>query len=163
MSCTSRRRLLLIEDSTNDTFLIIRELQRNGLEMEFERVETADYLKTALESKPWDLIICDCCLPQLDGLTALELVRQRGLDIPFIMVSGMMGEDHALKMIRAGAHDYVPKDNLARLGPAVLRELRAAEERRAPANANAGPKDISSALLAGHGQIQANSDLKPAA
>ncbi|MGH9615052.1 MAG: response regulator [Bryobacteraceae bacterium] len=138
MKPSPSRRVLLVEDSINDTFLIVRELQQAGLDVEFERVETAGYMKSALRERSWDLIICDCCLPQFDGLKALALYHQERLDIPFIMVSGKMGEDHALEMIRAGAHDYVPKDNLARLASAVLRELRAAEERRTLMEAAAG-------------------------
>lgn len=159
MTSPSPLRALLIEDSINDTFLIVRELQRAGMDVEFERVETAAYLRAALREQRWDLIICDCCLPQFDGKSALALYQHERLDIPFIMVSGRMGEDHALEMIRAGAHDYIPKDNLARLGPAALRELRAAKERRALMEAgnsalNSAPdarpatSALSSALLA---------------
>jgi len=130
MNSSHSIRVLVVESSINDTFLIVRELQRAGLDVEFERVETAGYMRSALREGSWDLIICDCCLPQFDGAGALALYQQERLDIPFLMVSGKMGDEHALEMIRAGAHDYIPKDNLARLAAAVLRELRAAEERR---------------------------------
>lgn len=123
-------RLLLVEDSINDTFLIVRELQRNGLIIDFERVETAAYLQAALDTKVWDLVICDYCLPQFDGAEALAMYRDSGLDAPFIMVSGMLSDDYAREVLKAGAHDYVPKDNLARLGPSVRRALKEAQVRR---------------------------------
>ncbi len=97
MSLSPPLRVLLVEDSTNDTFLVVRELQRSGMEVEFERVETAAYMKAALETKVWDVIICDNFLPQFDGVSALGLYRRMGLDVPFIMISGMLGEDHALE------------------------------------------------------------------
>jgi len=123
-------RLLLIEDSINDTFLMIRELERTGLKVEFERVETAAYLREALETKEWDLIICDDNLRDFDWAQALALYRAKGLDAPFIIVSGILGEDRAIEIIKAGAQEYISKDNLGRLAPAVLRELRSAQERR---------------------------------
>lgn len=123
-------RVLLVEDSEEDALLVIRELQRGGLAVNVERVETAASLQTALQGKTWDFIICDCVLPGLDAQAVLALYRQRGLEIPFIIVSGKMGEEHAVEMLKAGAHDYVVKENLARLVPAVNRELRAAQERR---------------------------------
>src|SRR5262249_22807469 len=116
---SSTIRLLLVEDSINDTFLIVRELQRSGFIVDFERVETAAYLQKALENRNWDVVICDYCLPQFDGAEALALYRDSGLEAPFIMVSGMLSEDYAREVLKAGAHDYVPKDNLPRLGPAV--------------------------------------------
>jgi DNA-binding NtrC family response regulator len=163
-------RLLLVEDSINDTFLIVRELQRSGLIVDFERVETAAYLQAALETKGWDLVICDYCLPQFDGAEALAMYRDSGLDAPFIMVSGMLSEDYAREVLRAGAHDYVPKDNLARLGPSVRRSLRAAQERRAmrgalPAEGTGYPAQLPPAVVAATAaQAPSTTDnLKPAA
>ena len=123
-------RVLLVEDSEDDAFLIIRELQRGGLPVNVERVGTAASVQAALRRKTWDFIICDCVLPGFDAQAVLALYRQTGLEIPFIVVSGKMGEEHAVEMLKAGAHEYVVKDNLARLVPAVNRELRAAQERR---------------------------------
>jgi DNA-binding NtrC family response regulator len=180
MSPPQLLRVLLVEDSINDTFLMVRELQRNGFEVDFERVETAHYLKAALETNAWDLVICDCCLPQFDGLSALELFRSSNLEIPFVMVSGLMNEDHALAMLRAGASEYVPKDNLARLAPAVDRALRTAAENRAlkahaaptlrqslPSNLTAapagGPAGLSEAFLARHQSTGPTPDFNPAA
>jgi PAS domain S-box-containing protein len=123
-------RLLIVEDSKEDTWLIVRELQRGGFRADFERVETASDMRDALEKRPWDLIISDYSMPLFAGPAALALYKEMKLDIPFISVSGLMGEETAVEMMRAGAHDYVMKDNLARLGPAVVRELGAAQERR---------------------------------
>ena len=123
-------RVLLVEDSLDDAALILRELERGGLRVDFERVVSTAGLQAALESKAWDFIICDFCLPGFDGLEVLARYRQIGLDIPFIMVSGRMGEEHAVEVLKAGAHEYIIKENLARLVPAVNRELRAAQERR---------------------------------
>jgi CheY-like chemotaxis protein len=123
-------RVLLVEDSISDAFSILGELLRGGLDVEFERVGTAAELEAALEGKTWDLVICGYCLRRLDGAAVLALYRQKGLDIPFIVVS-RMGERYAVEMIEAGAHGYVLKDNLAGLVPVVSRELRVAQERRA--------------------------------
>lgn len=123
-------RLLVIEDSEDDVLLLTRELKRGGYEPVFERVETAASMKTALERGNWDLIISDYIMPQFSGLAALEVIGKSGLDIPFIIVSGKIGEDIAVGAMKAGAHDYIVKDNLARLIPAVERELREVEIRR---------------------------------
>lgn len=123
-------RLLMVEDSEADTWLIVRELQRAGFRLEFERVETAGAMREALAAHPWDLIISDYTMPLFGGPAALALYHEKGLDIPFISVSGVMGEETAVEMMKAGAHDYVMKDRLARLAPVVTRELRAAQERR---------------------------------
>ncbi len=127
---SSALRVLIIEDSVEDTFFVVRELQRGGYNVAFERVETHNAMQSALQSNEWDLIICDYSMPQFSGPGALALYRQSGQDIPFIMVSGAMGEELAVEMVKAGAHDYVMKDNLSRLVPAVKRELEAAQERR---------------------------------
>lgn len=130
-------RLLMVEDSEDDTWLIIRELQRGGFRPEFERVETAAAMREALEAHPWDLIISDYAMPLFGGQAALALYHEKGLDIPFISVSGKMGEETAVEMMKAGAHDYVLKDHLGRLVPAVVRELRVAQERRVRKQAEA--------------------------
>src|ERR1041385_139170 len=124
-------RVLLVEDSEVDGLLIVRELQRSGQQIVSQRVETASAMTEALAKKPWDIIISDYALPQFSGTAALSLYKELGLEIPFIVVSGALGEERAVEMMKAGAYDYVLKDNLARLGPAVSRELAAAEERRA--------------------------------
>src|SRR5579862_2463336 len=122
--------VLIVEDSVDDTFFIVRELQRGGYNVDFERVETATAMETALRSRDWDLVISDYSMPLFGGAAALGLYQQSGLDVPFILVSGTMGEDIAVEMVKAGAHHYVMKENLTKLVSAVDRELRSAQERR---------------------------------
>jgi PAS domain S-box-containing protein len=126
---SGRYRVLLVEDCAQDARLSLRQLERAGLEVEHERVETPAEMQAALQAKPWDFILCDYHLPRFDGLAALALYKESGLDIPFIILSGVIGEEQAVRLIKAGAHEYVMKDNLAGLAPAVKRELQAAEER----------------------------------
>ena len=123
-------RCLMVEDDENDALLALRELRGGGGEVTWQRVETAAAMKEALARQPWDAIISDFKMPNFNGLAALELLRASGLDVPFIVVSGTIGEDVAVAMIKAGANDYLMKGNLARLRPAVERELREATERR---------------------------------
>lgn len=125
-------RVLIIEDSVEDTFFVVRELQRGGYQVDFERVETQGAMERALEARQWDVVISDYRMPSFDGATALEVFRAKGLDIPFIIVSGALGETRAEEMLQAGADDYVLKDNLFRLSAAVRREIPAARK-RAPA------------------------------
>ena len=122
--------VLVIEDSEADAVLLEIELRRAGYNLVCHRVETPEALTAALERQNWDLIIADYRLPRFDGLAALALVEEKGLDLPFIIVSGFITEDTAVAAMKAGAHDYVMKDKLARLGPAVERELREATVRR---------------------------------
>jgi PAS domain S-box-containing protein len=131
MNITRPLRVLLVEDSENDAALLELALQRTGFSTQCERVETGEGLVTALERPDWDVVIADYVMPQFDGLSALALVKEKGLDLPFIIVSGHITDDTAVAAMKAGAHDYVMKDNLTRLGPAVERELRDAEVRRA--------------------------------
>jgi len=123
-------RVLIIEDSEDDALLLLRELRNGGYEPVVERVETPEAMKAALEKKEWDLIISDYVLPKFSGLAALAIIKESGLDLPFIIVSGNIGEDIAVEAMKAGAHDYIIKGNLKRLVPAVERELREAEVRR---------------------------------
>jgi putative nucleotidyltransferase with HDIG domain len=122
--------VLNIEDSEGDSQLIRRLLDRAGYTGAFMRVETAAQMRAALETNQWDVIISDYRLPQFDGEAALALLQEMGLDIPFIAVSGTIGEELAVAMMRAGAHDYLMKDNLPRLIPAIERELVQAQVRR---------------------------------
>lgn len=123
-------RVLIIEDSDSDAALDVRELEGAGYQITHEIVSTANKMKTALHTQTFDLIISDHNLPQFDSLKALGILKESGLDIPFIVVSGTIGEETAVKIMKAGAHDYVMKGNLSRLGMAVERELRDVEERR---------------------------------
>jgi signal transduction histidine kinase len=122
-------RVLLVEDSEDDALLIARALRRGDYAPAIERVETEAAVQAALHD-PWDVIISDYSLPQFSGPAALSLLKATELDIPFIVVSGAIGEEVAVAAMKAGAHDYLMKDNLARLVPAIQRELREAEERR---------------------------------
>ena len=112
-------RVLLVEDSENDATLLELALQRTGFSTQCERVETAEGLAAALDKQDWDVVIADYVMPQFDGLSALAVVKEKGLDLPFIIVSGHITDDTAVAAMKAGAHDYVMKDNLTRLGPAV--------------------------------------------
>jgi sigma-B regulation protein RsbU (phosphoserine phosphatase) len=123
-------RVLLVEDSEFDATLLLRLLAKAGYDLYHERVESADQLNEAL-NRPWDLIIADYNLPQFTATEALEMVRGLGRDIPFIIVSGGIGETTAVAAMKAGASDYLMKDNLTRLLPVVERELREAENREA--------------------------------
>jgi PAS domain S-box-containing protein len=124
-------RVLMVEDSEDHALLLRHELQRSGYDLTYERVENAKDMKVALDRQAWDLIISDYHMPRFSGLDALKLAQERLPDVPFILVSGQIGEDKAVAAMKAGAHDYLPKDNLKRLIPAVERELREAENRRA--------------------------------
>lgn len=127
----TRLRVLLVEDSETDARLVLSLLRKSGYEPVSQRVGTAEAMKAALDSHFWDLVLADYNLPRFDAPGALRLLHESGLDLPFIVVSGGIGEDTAVAMMRAGAHDYLMKHNLARLGPAVDRELREAANRMA--------------------------------
>lgn len=116
-------RLIVVEDSEDDTFLLLRKLKKGGYEVDHVRVETADQLEAALGDGPWDLIICDHVLPSFSAPEALKIVNNSGSNQPFIIVSNIIGEDMAVSALKAGAHDYIMKNNLARLIPVVEREL----------------------------------------
>jgi PAS domain S-box-containing protein/diguanylate cyclase (GGDEF)-like protein len=123
-------RVLLVEDCEEDALLLMRELRRTGYKLLLERVETAAAMQQQLVEQEWDMVISDYSLPKFSAPEALKLLQETGLDLPFIIVSGYIGEDAAVAAMKAGAHDYVMKDNLARLIPAVERELREAAVRR---------------------------------
>jgi PAS domain S-box-containing protein len=124
-----RLNVLIVEDSQDDTLLLVRELRRSGYNLNYVRVDTADGMEAALNQQLWDVVIADYSLPAFSGLDALKFVQRRKLDLPFIIVSGTIGEDIAVAAMKAGAHDYIIKGNLTRLVPAVERELREAKER----------------------------------
>ncbi|NNM53633.1 MAG: response regulator [Spirochaetales bacterium] len=124
-------RLLLVEDSEDDEFLIKRELAQTEFSWYVERVTTPQALKQALQTSEWDLIISDYRLPGFSGLDALTIFQESKLDIPFIVLSGMIGEDLAVEMMKKGAHDYIMKNALKRLPRAVEREIRESRSRKA--------------------------------
>jgi two-component system cell cycle sensor histidine kinase/response regulator CckA len=123
-------RVLLIEDSEDDAALLMRTLRSGGYDLTCERVETAAAMRAALDQRPWDLVISDYSMPQFSGPAALQLLQEAGIDLPFIVVSGTIGEETAVSAMKAGAHDFMMKGNLARLIPAVARELGEAAGRR---------------------------------
>ncbi|MDO9558903.1 MAG: HD domain-containing protein, partial [Syntrophales bacterium] len=134
-------RILIIEDSEDDTLLMVRLLQKSGYDPVYERVEAADAMNEALERQTWDIVISDYSMPHFNGLEALKLYKEKELDIPFIVVSGTIGEEIAAETMVSGAHDYVMKYNLPRLAPAIQRELRDAESRRERKRAEAELKE----------------------
>jgi len=122
--------VLVIEDSESDTNLVIRQLKKADYAIYHERVETADEMKAALDILVWDVIIADYKLPQFNAPAALTILKKTGLDIPFIVVSGTIGEEIAVELMKSGAHDYLMKDKLIRLGPAVKREIAEVQMRQ---------------------------------
>lgn len=122
-------RALIVEDNERDAALLIRELRRAN-EVTFKRVETAEDMRAALKGQAWDIVISDFSLPMFSAAAALSVLKESGLDLPFIIVSGTIGEETAVEAMRAGAHDFIPKDAVARLLPAIERELREADVRR---------------------------------
>jgi two-component system, cell cycle sensor histidine kinase and response regulator CckA len=128
---SERLRVLQVEDSTTDAKLVLQALRSPGSSIEAERVEDADSLRAALAQKTWDIVLSDWSMPKFSALAALEIVKSSGVDLPFIIVSGTIGEEIAVDAMRAGAHDYVLKDKLGRLRPAVDRELREHAHREA--------------------------------
>ena len=120
-------KVLVVEDSEDDAKLALRALRRGGFEPTYRRVQTAADLETALAEERWDAVISDFKMPGFTGMDALGIFRSTGLDIPFILISGTIGEETAVEAMKAGASDYLMKSNLARLAPALLRELRKPE------------------------------------
>lgn len=122
-------RILVVEDSQRDLDLLVREFRLSGYSVHAERVETAEEMSEALRRATWDAIISDNSLPSFDATRALAVLQSSGLDIPFVIASGMIGEERAVELMKAGASDYVPKRNLPRLIPVIERELRDAAEK----------------------------------
>ncbi|MGC4095444.1 MAG: PAS domain S-box protein [Polyangiaceae bacterium] len=123
-------RVLLLEDSESDAALLALTLRRADFSAHITRVDNQADFRKALNEEAWDLLIADYNLPSFSGIDALAIYSESGLDMPFFLVSGTVGEERAVQAMRSGAHDYLLKDSLARLGPAVARELREAELRR---------------------------------
>ncbi|HWP60950.1 MAG TPA: GAF domain-containing protein [Candidatus Acidoferrales bacterium] len=123
-------RVLILEDSEDDALLMVRELQRAGYEVAFERVDTPQFFSAELALERWDIVLADYHLPYFSGYEALELWKKSASTAPLIFVSGVMTPEVAVGAIREGAHDYINKNHLGLLVPAIERELGAAEERR---------------------------------
>jgi phosphoserine phosphatase RsbU/P len=124
-------RVLIIDDSERDAQLLVRALRKEGLELDSERVDTAEAMEKAMSAGEWDVAISDCHMPSFSVEGALAIWKRGGKGQPFIVVSGAIGEEEAVSLLKAGAHDFVKKDNLARLVPAIERELRDAADRHA--------------------------------
>ena len=122
-------RALIAEDSEDDVLLLLRVLRKAGYEPVYERVWTAPAMKAALQRQAWDIVISDYEMPNFGGFEALQLLKESGHDLPFILVSAVISEETAVAAMKAGAHDYIMKRNLARLAPAIERELREAQTR----------------------------------
>jgi PAS domain S-box-containing protein len=133
----STLRILNVEDSERDVMLVKRHLARSGHDVVLERVDTPQAMRVALEEHDWDVILCDYSMPHFSALSALSLLKEVELDIPFIIISGTIGEEAAVEAMRAGANDYLMKDNLTRLAPAIEREVQEAVNRRARRQAEA--------------------------
>ncbi len=134
-------RVLIVEDLEDDAILMNRELERGGYSTVYLRVDTPQAMAGALESREWDLVLSDHSMPKFNAPQALALIKDRGMDLPFILVSGSIGEDQAVAIMKAGAGDYLRKENLARLLPVVEREIREAEIRRARLEAEAALRE----------------------
>jgi len=122
--------VLIIEDNKDDLLLEVDAIKRGGIDIDYEQIETRAAMKEALRNKLWDFIISDFSLPQFSGLDALAVLKETGIDIPFILISGTIGEETAVAAMKAGAHDYIMKNNLSRLVPAFERELKEAKVRQ---------------------------------
>jgi signal transduction histidine kinase len=123
-------RVLIVDDSADDATLLVLALEREGYDPAYERVATAPAMSEALARRQWDVVLSDYTMPSFGALMALELLHQTGLDLPFIIISGTIDEAMAVGALKAGAHDFVVKGNLARLVPAIAREMREAGVRR---------------------------------
>src|ERR1700754_2974068 len=123
-------RVLIVEDSADDAALVLRELHRGGYEVSHQRVDSPGAMNAAVDGGQWDLVICDYSMPHFSGMDALRLQRSKNLEVPFIFLSGTIGEETAVAALKEGAQDYLMKNNLKRLVPTIQRELREAEQRR---------------------------------
>jgi PAS domain S-box-containing protein len=123
-------RVLIIEDSEDDALLILHQLRRGGYDPMYSRVDTAEALSEVLDEQKWDIVIADYAMPNFSASGALTLLKQKGHDLPFIVVSGAIGEETAVALMKEGAHDFLSKTHLARLVPAIERELGDAQVRR---------------------------------
>ncbi|MEY4762302.1 MAG: hypothetical protein RLZZ200_2158 [Pseudomonadota bacterium] len=126
----SALKALIVDDSAADAELLVRQLTRDGFDVEWSRVDNAADLRNALQQDTWGVILCDFSMPGFGGPEALQILRGTGKDVPFILVTGAIGEEAAVDMMKAGAQDFVLKGRISRLGPVLDRELREAQGRR---------------------------------
>ncbi len=123
-------RVLIVDDSEDDGLLLLRKLKKGGYSPTYEQVDTAEAMSKALDKQTWDVILCDNSMPGFNAFSALELYKDKRLDLPFIIVSGTIADETAVVAMKAGVHDYIMKSNLARLSSAIDRELREAKNRQ---------------------------------
>ncbi|MFH1436259.1 MAG: HD domain-containing phosphohydrolase [Pseudomonadota bacterium] len=123
-------KVLIVEDSGDDVMLLVRELRRGGFDAVYKRVDTPEDMRVALSGRDWDIVLSDFRMPRFDAPGALKVLKESGQDIPFIVISGTVGEDVAVETMRLGANDYIMKSNLVRLVPAIRRELQEMEGHR---------------------------------
>ena len=124
-------RILLLEDSEDDALLITRHLRKAEWSFSLKRVDSRESFEAAVTKESWDIILSDFSVPLFNGMEALQFLQEKSVQAPFIMISGRAGEETAVEAMRAGAHDYILKSNLYRLIPAIERELRDEQDRRA--------------------------------
>ncbi len=139
-------RVLSVDDWEDETLLVVRALSRAGYTPIYERVDTREAMEAALDRQAWDVVICDHAMPCFSSFGALDLLKEKGLDLPFIVLSARIGEDMAVQLMKAGAHDYVMKDNQLRLVPVIERELREAEVRSERRHAEAALRESEARL-----------------
>ncbi len=151
--------VLIVEDSEDDALLLLRELRRGGYEVQHERVDTSEAMEEALNRGPWDVVISDYYMPKFRAPEALALLRRRRSDVPFVVVSGKVGEELAVEAMKAGAYDYIMKDNMTRLCAAVERGLEEVEVRRERKRAEEKYRGIFENSVEGIFQITLEGDL----
>src|SRR3990170_3955853 len=131
-------RALIVEDSSDAATLIVGELARQGYDVRHQRVQTAEEMRRALGAGTWDVVLSDYMLSAFCSQAALDVLRERGIDLPFVVVSGTTGEETAVAVLMAGAHDFLVKGRLARLAPVIEKEMRDARERHERLQADQG-------------------------
>ena len=146
--------MIMVEDSEDDAHFIQEELEKAGYEVNAVRVDTASGLQAVLMQRNWHVILCDHSMPGFSAPAALRTLHESGLDIPFIIVSGMIGDELAVSLMRAGAHDFVMKDRLGRLVPAIEREMGEAYTRKKYQQATEEQRELSRRVEAEHAQLE---------
>lgn len=147
-------RMIIVEDSEDDADLVKEEIKKAGYEITAARVATADTLQTALMQREWDLVLSDHAMPGFSAPAALRVLHESGLDIPFIIVSGGISEELAVSLMRAGAHDFVMKDRIGRLVPAIERELGEAYTRKQYRRATEEAQQLSQRIEEEHARLE---------
>ncbi|MBL8027879.1 MAG: hybrid sensor histidine kinase/response regulator [Fibrobacteres bacterium] len=153
-------RVLIVEDSEDDAFLLERALLDGGFAARTLRVDTEKGMKDALAAASWDAIIADYSLPSFSGLRALSIIKELDMDLPFILVSGTIGEEIAVEAMKSGAHDYIMKSHLGRLAPAVKREMEQAESRNGRKKALQTISEMNARLIKANEELRSVDEMK---